>query len=145
MASIDTITNLIKAEIRHQYGTISKFSEASGIPYPTIMNALNKGIGTMGYDTVVKICGMLNIHQAFSSRLILFDDRFLDLYDKLKALDEKGIHTVSTVLNVEYARCSNEGDASVKGFNGVGLAVKETTNDEKRIRKLIRQVKKEKK
>ncbi len=144
METIDTITNLIKAEIKQQYGTISKFSEASGIPYSTITNALNKGVGTMAYDTVVKICGMLNIHQAFSSHLILFDERFMELYNKLKALDEKGIHTVSTVLNVEYLRCANEGDASVKGFNGVGLAVKETVNDEKRIRELIRKVKNEK-
>ena len=141
---IDTITNLIKAEMKKQYGSVAKFSQASGIPYSTIVNGLNKGVGTMAYDTVVKMCGLLKINQAFSSKLILFDDRFLELYDKLNALDDRGIHTVSTVLNVEYLRCTNDGDAPIKGFNGIGFAVKESANDEKRIRALIRKANDEK-
>ena len=37
---MDSITSLIKAEIKKQYGSVAKFAEASGIPYGTISNAL---------------------------------------------------------------------------------------------------------
>ncbi len=41
----DSITNLIKSEIKRQYKSLRKFSEESGIPYSTLSNALSKGIG----------------------------------------------------------------------------------------------------
>lgn len=124
--------------MKKQYGSVASFSQASGIPYSTIVNALNKGVGTMAYDTVVKMCGLLNINQAFSSRLILFDDRFLELYDKLNVLDDQGLNTVSTVLKAEFLRCTADGDTPVKGFNGIGFAVKETAQDKARMRTLSR-------
>lgn len=105
---MDSITALIKNEIKKQYKSVSKFSEASGIPYSTLSNALAKGVGGTSYDTVVKICRILNIKQAYDSDLVLFNSEFHDIYSKLTQLDEQGVHTVCSVLNVEYNRCSNE-------------------------------------
>lgn len=120
---MDSITELIRNEIKRQYKSVRKFSEASRIPYSTLSNALSKGVGGTSYDTVVKICSLLDIKQAANADIVLFNDRFHDIYCKLTSLDEQGLHTVSTVLNVEYDRCSNSGRASsIKGFNGIGLA-----------------------
>ena len=53
-AMVDSITKLIKTEIKRQYKSVRKFSEESGIPYSTLSNALSKGIGGTSYDTVIK-------------------------------------------------------------------------------------------
>lgn len=140
--TVDSITLLIKNEIKKQYKSISKFSEASGIPYSTLSNALSKGVGGTSYDTVVKICQLLNIKQAYDSDLVLFNSEFQDIYSKLTQLDEQGVHTVCTVLNVEYSRCTNESkNASVKAFNGIGYASNtEEAFDPERIKQLVKKV-----
>ena len=139
---MDSITQLIKNEIKAQYKTLSRFSEASGIPYSTLSNALAKGVGGTSYETVVKICQMLNIKQAYDSDLVLFNSEFHDIYSKLTHLDEQGVHTVCTVLNVEYNRCmSDESSPTVKAFNGIGYAsTTETPFDPERIKSLVKKV-----
>ena len=124
---MDSITELIRDEIKKKYSTMKKFSEASGIPYSTLTSAISKGIGGTSYDTVVKICKLLDIKQTYDSDIVLFNEQFHEIYTKLSALDNQGLHTVKTVLNVEYDRCkSNDSDAVVKAFNNIGLAVRET-------------------
>ena len=124
---MDSITELIRDEIKKKYSTMKKFSEASGIPYSTLTSAISKGIGGTSYDTVVKICKLLDIKQSYDSDIVLFNEQFHEIYTKLSALDNQGLHTVKTVLNVEYDRCkSNDSDAVVKAFNNIGLAVRET-------------------
>ena len=142
---MDSITVLIKNEIKKQYKSVHKFSEASGIPYSTLSNALAKGVGGTSYDTVVKICQLLNIKQAYDSDLVLFNSEFHDIYSKLTRLDEQGVHTVCTVLNVEYNRCEKKDkDASTKAFNGIGYASNtEEAFDPERIKQLIKRVQKD--
>lgn len=139
---MDSITELIKNEIKAQFKTLSKFSEFSGIPYSTLSNALAKGVGGTSYDTVVKICKILDIRQAYDSDLVLFNSEFHDIYSKLTQLDEQGVHTVCTVLNVEYNRCANMNDqASVKAFNGIGYASNtDEAFDPERIKQLVKKV-----
>ena len=139
---MDSITTLIKNEIKKQYKSVSRFSEASGIPYSTLSNALAKGVGGTSYETVVKICRLLNIKQAYDSDLVLFNSEFHDIYSKLTHLDEQGVHTVCAVLNVEYSRCTDsETDASVKAFNGIGYASNaEEAFDPERIKMLVKKV-----
>ncbi len=123
---MDSITSLIRSEIKRQYSTLKSFSKASGIPYSTLTNALTKGVGGTSYDTVVKICKLLNIKQSYDSALVLFNEKFHEFYTKLAALDEQGLHTVSTVLNMEYNRCADDNIRPVvKAFNNIGLAVKQ--------------------
>ena len=121
-----SITQLIKSEIKRQYGSIMKFSKESGIPYSTLSNALTKGVGGTSFDTVVKICKLLNIKQTFDNDIILLNQEFHDIYMMLTALDDRGVHTIKTVLTVEYDRCTgNESVPSIKAFNGIGIAKKD--------------------
>ena len=120
---MDSITKLIKSEIKRQYKSVRQFSEKSGIPYSTLSNALSKGIGGTSYDTVIKICQMLNLKQAYDADLTIFNDQFYEICAMLAALDERGVHTVKTILSVEYSRCTNSSSASVvKAYNGLTVA-----------------------
>lgn len=120
---MDSITNLIKTEIKRQYKSVRKFSEKSGIPYSTLSNALAKGIGGTSYDTVVKICKLLNLKQAYDADLTVFNDQFYEILSKLASLDEQGVHTVKTILTVEYNRCVHSSVSPVvKAYNGLSVA-----------------------
>lgn len=120
---LDSITKLIKSEIKRQYKSVRQFSEKSGIPYSTLSNALSKGIGGTSYDTVIKICKLLNLKQAYDADLTIFNDQFYEICAMLAALDERGVHTVKTILSVEYNRCTNgESTQGVKAYNGLSVA-----------------------
>ena len=120
---LDSITKLIKSEIKRQYKSVRQFSEKSGIPYSTLSNALSKGIGGTSYDTVIKICQLLNLKQAYDADLTIFNDQFYEICAMLAALDERGVHTVKTILSVEYSRCTNGSSAPVvKAYNGLTVA-----------------------
>ena len=103
---MDSITQLIKTEIKKQYKSVRQFSEKSGIPYSTLSNALSKGIGGTSYETVVKICTMLNIKQAYDTDLTAFDEHCYEICSMLSALDEHAVHTLKTISRVEYERCT---------------------------------------
>ncbi len=130
---MDSITLLIRDEIKRQYKSVKKFSDVSGIPYSTLSNALAKGIGGTSYDTVLKICNLLNLKQVFDADLTIFNDRFYEICSMLSELDEQGVHTVKTVLTIEHNRCTkHESDSTVKPFNGISFAGKTfQTNEEK--------------
>ena len=104
---MDSITQLIKSEILKQYKSVRKFSEKSGIPYSTLSNALSKGIGRTSYETVIKICNLLNLKQAYDADLTVFNEHCYEICSMLSALDDHAIHTLKTILSVEYERCTN--------------------------------------
>lgn len=137
---MDSLTNLIKTEIRKQYGSVAKFAEASGIPYGTVSNSLARGVGGTAYDTVSKMCKCLHIKEVYDDDLILFNQEFYDVYKKLTVLDEMGVHTVCSVLNVEYQRCHENDDPNVKGYHGISIVKHEIQFDEKKVRKLVKKV-----
>ena len=122
---MNNLTDLIKAEIKRQYKSVRQFSEKSGIPYSTLSNALSKGIGGTSYDTVIKICKLLNLKQVYDADLTIFNDQFHEICSMLSALDKQGVHTVKTILSVEYNRCVNgKTTPSIKSFNGLSAAGK---------------------
>ena len=122
---MDSITELIKSEVKKQYKSVRQFSEKSGIPYSTLSNAFSKGIGGTSYDTVLKICKMLNLKQVYDADLTIFNDKFFEVCSMLSELDEQGVHTVKTVLTVEYNRCkSDKEEPVVKAHNGLSFAGK---------------------
>ena len=48
----------------------------------------------------------------------------------LAALDEQGVHTVKTILSVEYNRCTdNKALPSVKAYNSLSVAGKSVSID----------------
>lgn len=116
---MDRITNLIKDEIKRQYKNLRRFSEESGIPYSTLSNALARGIGNTAYDTVVKIFSLLGLRQLYDEDQIIFNDKFRDICAMLAAIDDKGVHTVETVLKMEYNRCAEENEPSK--YNGISF------------------------
>ena len=128
---MDSITILIRDEIKRQYKSVKKFSEVSGIPYSTLSNALSKGVGGTSYDTVIKICKLLNLKQVYDADLTIFNDQFYEICSMLSKLDFKGVHAVKSILTLEYNRCANAEDSSpiVKPFNGLIIASKEDEND----------------
>ena len=122
---MDSITELIKSEVKKQYKSVRQFSEKSGIPYSTLSNAFSKGIGGTSYDTVLKICKMLNLKQVYDADLTIFNDKFFEVCSMLSELDEQGVHTVKTVLTVEYNRCkSDKEEPIIKAHNGLSFAGK---------------------
>ena len=130
---MDSITLLIRDEIKRQYKSVKKFSDASGIPYSTLSNALAKGIGGTSYDTVLKIYKLLNLKQVYDADLTIFNDRFYEICSMLSELDQQGVHTVKTVLTIEHNRCTkHESNSAVKPFNGISYAGKTfQTNEDK--------------
>jgi lambda repressor-like predicted transcriptional regulator len=103
---LDNITQLIKTEIKRQYKSVRQFSEKCGIPYSTLSNALSKGIGGTSYETVIKICNLLNLKQAYDADLTVFNEHCYEICSMLSALDDHAIHTIKTILSVEYERCT---------------------------------------
>lgn len=103
---MDNITKVVRNEIKKQYKSVRRFSLVSGIPYSTISNALTKGIGGTSYETVEKILKLLDIKQADGSGVV-FNNKVNAICHKLSSLDEQALHTIETVLSVEYERCVN--------------------------------------
>jgi repressor LexA len=56
-----TRENYIKQLIKDNGYNIKSFAQKIGIPYSTLLSALNGSIGGMSIDTVIKICTGLNI------------------------------------------------------------------------------------
>ena len=40
----------------------------------------------------------------------------------LASLDKRGVHTVKTILGVEYDRCTSSTPPSIKAYNGLSIA-----------------------
>ncbi|MBO5339587.1 MAG: helix-turn-helix domain-containing protein [Oscillospiraceae bacterium] len=84
----------LKALIIEQYGTVSKFAQAAGIPQNTIRNIFVRGLDGVGAGTVVKICSALNVDveslmagsPAAPKHDITFDDFTYAMHNEMKDL-----------------------------------------------------------
>ena len=104
----DNLTKLVRDEISRQYRSVRQFAFSVDIPLSTINSALHNGVGGSSFDTVMRICKILGIKaMSDDAALYLTDDteRLLTQYAKL---DDYGRHTISSVMQVEYDRCSGE-------------------------------------
>lgn len=125
---MSNLSELVKTEIKRQYKSIYRFSEVTGIPYSTLSHAISKGFGGTAYETVLKICNTLNIRQVYSEDVLMINERFGYMLEKLARLDERGINTLEAVLQVEYNRCVAENNEPVlKNFSSSCFA-KENIN-----------------
>ena len=105
---MDNLTKLVRDEISRQYRSVRQFAFAVDIPLSTINSALHNGVGGSSFDTVMRICKILGIKaMSDDAALYLTDDteRLLTQYAKL---DDYGRHTISSVMQGEYDRCSGE-------------------------------------
>ena len=119
---MDNLTSLIKTEIEKQYGNLMEFSKKVGIPYSTLANALEKGVGGTGYRTVVKICDQLGIARVSDENILFINREFSSIVDKMCALDSAGIHALTTVLNVEHQRCTGKEDPATSDYGSIAFA-----------------------
>ena len=125
------LTNIVRDEISRQYKSVRQFAFAVGIPLSTINSALHNGIGGSSFDTVVQICRTLGICALGEENIHLTEDtqRILDQYAKL---DDYGRHTISSVMQVEYDRCTKTFEDSSElrgGYSSVNLSAP-IANDE---------------
>lgn len=107
---MDELTELIKKGIKDKYSSTRKFSEELGIPQTTIVSALKNGVGGTSFTTVCKMCSALDIKIMDGVYPVEVSDSTKKIIEKISKLDEKGLHTVSTVLEVEYLRCQYEAE-----------------------------------
>lgn len=86
-----TKAEVLKREILKQYRSVRQFSLDMGIPYSTLVTALERGIDGMAYGTVIKMCDKLNLNPVdflpldenapLGSKLI--ENRVMQSYTKL--------------------------------------------------------------
>ena len=107
---MNNLTEVITNEIKRQYRSVRQFAISNGVPQTTIVSALKKGIDGTSYVTVLKILDALNIEITNDKTPIVVDDRAVEIIKKYNKLDEYGRHTVETVVNMEYNRCTDEKD-----------------------------------
>ena len=120
---MDKLTEIIAEEIKKQYKSVRKFSEATGIAQTTIISALKKGISGTAYGTVVKICSQLHIELVnYDSHIVMTND-VLDLTNMYNCLDEKGMHAVMAFAAMEYDRCNNNNNYITKASSFAKMSV----------------------
>lgn len=108
---MDELTQLIKKNIKLKFSSTRRFSEELGIPQTTIVSAIKNGVSGTAFTTVCKMCKALDIKLINGIYPVVVTDTTTNIIKKLSKLDEKGIHTVTTVLEMEYVRCQAEAEA----------------------------------
>ena len=86
-----TKAEILKKEILKQYKSVRQFAMDMGIPYSTLVTALDRGIDGMAYGTVIRICGKLGLNPVDFSSLekdaslgaLLLENRVMQYYLKL--------------------------------------------------------------
>lgn len=103
---MDNLTQIVRTEIARQYKSVRQFAFAVDIPLSTINSALNNGIGGSSYDTVVQICRTLGIKTLIRDSASYLTDETEQLVMQYAQLDDYGRHTITSVMQVEYDRCT---------------------------------------
>ncbi len=86
-----TKAEILKKEILGQYRSVRQFAMEMGIPYSTLVTALERGIEGMAYGTVIKMCDKLSLNPVDFSSLErdaslgaqLLENRVMQNYVKL--------------------------------------------------------------
>lgn len=86
-----TRSEILKHEILRQHRSVRAFALEMGIPYSTLVTALDRGIEGMAYGTVIRICEQLSLNPVDFSPLekgtylgeTLLENRVMQRYLKL--------------------------------------------------------------
>ncbi len=86
-----TKAEILKKEILGQYRSVRQFAMEMGIPYSTLVTALERGIEGMAYGTVIKMCDKLHLNPVDFTSLErdtnlgakLLENRVMQYYVKL--------------------------------------------------------------
>lgn len=86
-----TKAEVLKKEILGQYRSVRQFALEMGIPYSTLVTALERGIEGMAYGTVIRMCDKLSLNPVDFTSLErdtslgaqLLENRVMQYYVKL--------------------------------------------------------------
>ena len=129
---MDNLTKLVRDEITRQYRSVRQFAFAVDIPLSTINSALHNGVGGSSFDTVMRICKILGIKAMSNDAALYLTDDTEKLLTQYAKLDDYGRHTISSVMQVEYDRCTKTFEDSSElrgGYSSVNLSAP-IANDE---------------
>lgn len=119
MTAFASLTELIKKEIKRQYKSIRQFSLVVDIPQSTLSSALNKGIGSVSFESAKKICDALSISILGNDPPIAVSKEAYDFISMYEKLDEAGRKTVNTIICAELLRSEKVPVSGVvKAFGG---------------------------
>ena len=104
------LTQLIKDNIKLKYASTKKFADDIDVPMTTVASSLKNGVGNTSFTTVTKMCKALDIRILNGVYPVVESDAIRQIFEKLTTLDDQGIHTVITVLEMEYLRCIAEAE-----------------------------------
>lgn len=112
---MDNLTKIVRAEITRQYKSVRQFAFAVDIPLSTINSALHNGVGGSSFNTVVQICKTLGIKALSDDAAFYLTEDTEKLLTQYAKLDDYGRHTVASVMQVEYDRCTELSKPEVPG------------------------------
>ncbi|MDO4836155.1 MAG: helix-turn-helix transcriptional regulator [Clostridia bacterium] len=104
---MDELTKLIKKEIKRQFRSVRQFSMYIGVPQSTIVTALQKGIGGTSFETIMKICDVLDIKLVAGDSHVFLDGENRALLERYSRLDAEGKKAVRAVAEIELLRVAD--------------------------------------
>ena len=134
---MDNLTKIVRAEIARQYKSVRQFAFAVNIPLSTINSALHNGIGGSSFDTVVQICRTLGIKAISDDAAFYLTEETQKLLSQYSQLDDYGRHTVSSVMKVEFERCtelSGSTSGAAYGLPSVNISADAASLEELQLR-----------
>lgn len=127
------LAKIIEEEIKKQYKSVRQFSKVSDIPQTTIVSAIKNGVSGTAYETVIKICKLLNIELInYDTHLVMTDD-VIDMIKMFNALDEVGHHAVMAFMSMEFNRVNASIDYIQKAINESNAISEKKLNDMQNI------------
>lgn len=138
---MDILTTMITTEIKKQYRSVRKFSQAINIPQTTLASTLKNGVSGTAYETIVKICKALDIQLVNYQFPLHVDDNALKMLDIYNKLDEKGKHAIHMVLKLESERCTADlSDYQIAAFSGRNKRDKKAAEKQKEVEELLNNI-----
>lgn len=94
-----TKAEILKQEILKQYKSVRQFALEMGIPYSTLVTALDRGIEGMAYGTVIRMCDKLSLNPVDFSSLEkgeslgekILENRVMQYYIRLNKKGKKKV------------------------------------------------------
>lgn len=112
-----TKAEILKKEILKQYRSVRQFALEMGIPYSTLVTALERGIEGMAYGTVIKMCDKLSLNPVDFSSLErdtslgaqLLENRVMQYYVKLNQTGrDKVLELMDDLVQIDKYRQKNK-------------------------------------
>ncbi len=112
-----TKAEILKKEILKQYRSVRQFALEMGIPYSTLVTALERGIEGMAYGTVIKMCDKLSLNPVDFTSLErdaslgaqLLENRVMQYYVKLNQSGrEKVLELMDDFVQIEKYRAKGK-------------------------------------